>query len=210
MRSSLRAGPRGRLFLFARVWHQADYRIFPFTPATLGGMRSFIAAVFLLSSMHALAASRKGTPRMPDPRLTPGVAGTCTLKQICETKWGKDARHVSAAMKLEVYRRYGLKPDSGYCMPRPHKTKSGKIVMKGCEIDHLIGRELCGADDVENLWPQPYTEIPGAYQKDSLENYLNRQVCAHAITPEEAQTRIRTNWFAAYQEMEKKKPPRRH
>jgi hypothetical protein len=59
-------------------------------------------------------------------------------------KWRGDARHVSVAMKLQVFNEYGLTGNHDpLCLP------------KGRKIDHLIGRECGGADDVRHFWPQP-------------------------------------------------------
>jgi hypothetical protein len=88
------------------------------------------------------------------------------------------------------------------CKPVTHKAKNGKVVSKGCEIDHRVSREIGGADDVRNLWPQPYLtpDQPGAYEKDKLENWLHRQVCiTHKMTLGEAQQTLRGDWYAAFQ-----------
>ena len=56
-------------------------------------------------------------------------------------------------------------------------------------------------DVLENLWPQPYLTPtkPGAYQKDKLEVWLNKQVCTtHTMTLEEAQQTLVGDWHAAY------------
>jgi hypothetical protein len=65
-------------------------------------------------------------------------------------------------------------------------------------VDHLISRELGGADMIDNLWPQPYTQHPGAHEKDWLENRLHKDVCSGIISLEEAQQEIRDDWYAAY------------
>jgi len=74
-------------------------------------------------------------------------------------KWGKDERHVTPSMKKEVFALYGYSGnDDPRCVP------SGK---QRCEIDHLISRELGGADDVKDLWPEAYGTTPwNAYLKD--------------------------------------------
>jgi hypothetical protein len=56
------------------------------------------------------------------------------------------------------------------------------------EIDHVIPRELGGADSVLNLWPQPW---PDAHKKDREENRLHRAVCAGTVTLEDAQEQMR-------------------
>jgi hypothetical protein len=65
------------------------------------------------------------------------------------------------------------------------------------EVDHLIPRELGGADDERNLWPQPWTGTYNAHQKDRLENALHRAVCAGTVTLAHAQEAIRSDWIAA-------------
>jgi hypothetical protein len=65
-------------------------------------------------------------------------------------------------------------------------------------VDHLIRRELGGADTIENLWPQPYTQHPGAHEKDWLENRLHTDVCSGMMTLDEAQRGIKNDWYAAY------------
>lgn len=83
-------------------------------------------------------------PLLPNHQLTPGVArADLTLRKIC-TKWGKDARHVSKAMKQQVFAAYGL---TGNNDPACIRDASGRR----CEIDHLVSRELGGADNVRNL-----------------------------------------------------------
>lgn len=104
-------------------------------------------------------------------------------------------------MKEQVYALYGAAAGKGICKPVAHKGKDGKIGREGCEIDHRVSREVGGADDVRNLWPQPYLrpDQPGAYEKDKLENWLHRQVCAtHKMTLEEAQQVLMGDWYEAY------------
>jgi len=116
----------------------------------------------------------------PNPARTPGVLRDppLTVQQICATKWGKDRRHVTEAMKVEVARRYGI------------ARASIKARGKGpcCEIDHRIPRELGGADAVDNLQPQQWRE---AHLKDVDENRLHRAVCAGTITLADAQQQMR-------------------
>lgn len=120
---------------------------------------------------------------LPMPMYTPGVVRPLTQSQTCTTRWGFDRRHVTESMKRRVAQNYGIARTSirgnGAC----------------CEFDHLIPRELGGADDVRNLWPQPWAE---ARMKDRLENALHRRVCAGTISLRDAQSAIRTNWPNAY------------
>jgi hypothetical protein len=130
---------------------------------------------------------------LPNHILTPGVVRTdLTLHKICTTKWGKDARAVTAGMKKAVFQAYGL---TGNNDPACLTDASGRH----CEIDHLISREIGGADDVRNLWPQPYGSQPwNAVRKDCVENRLHKEVCARHITLKEAQDAIRSDWTAVY------------
>jgi len=147
-----------------------------------------IFALFLLWSSAAPARDLI----LPDPTLTPGVATSLTAKDICGKKWGRDARHVTAAMKREVFALYGL---SGNDDPACIRDKHGRK----CEIDHAISRELGGADDVQNLWPQPYGGSPwNAIRKDRVENRLHKEVCAGTITLEDAQKEIVTDYRVPY------------
>jgi hypothetical protein len=166
--------------------------------------------LFAFMIIMALSAHALTTPaRLPDPKLTPGVAANVSAEQLCKKSFHTaDVRTVTTAQKNEVYRRYGLKANTGYCAKRPYKTKPrgktpGRTIMQGCEVDHLISLELGGANDVNNLWPQPYPENPGAHEKDKLENWLHRPVCAGKISLSDAQHRIATNWYAEYQRMGK-------
>jgi hypothetical protein len=164
---------------------------------------------YLSVAMLATSLSAAVSPRLPDPKLTPGVATNVSAEQLCKKSFHTaDVRSVTATQKNEVYRRYGLKANTGYCAKRPYKTKArgktpSRIIMQGCEVDHLISLELGGANDVNNLWPQPYPENPGAHEKDKLENWLHKQVCAGKISLIDAQHRIATNWYAEYQRMGK-------
>lgn len=141
--------------------------------------------IFLLLLLAQLAMYRTfpGTNiDLPDPAATPGVTMPISTEQVCRTRWGKDVRHVTLAMKRHVCALYGQLDCPG---PR-------------YEIDHLIPRELGGADADSNLWPQPILQ---ARQKDKLENYLHKSVCRGVILLPAAQQSIRTNWWMAYQKM---------
>jgi len=160
-----------------------------------------LAAVFLCTgTLHAQQAQYKknGPALLPDPAVTNGAVRIDSKVTVCTTKWGKDERHVTQAMKDQAYAQYGTAPGKGVCAFKTHTGKNGQPVKEGCEVDHLISRELGGDDTVDNLWPQPYTQHPGAHEKDWLENDLHKEVCAGTITLEDAQQEIKTDWYAAY------------
>ena len=130
---------------------------------------------------------------LPDLTKTPGaVRAGLTKATICATKWGKDARHVTAAMKRQVFESYGLSGnDDPHCALDAHGRRF--------EIDHLISRELGGADEVKNLWPQCYGSLPwAAVLKDRLENRLHREMCAGNITLQQARDMLVNDWRVGY------------
>jgi hypothetical protein len=70
------------------------------------------------------------------------------------------------------------------------------------EEDHLIPLELGGSPtSVYNLWAEPHYGTWGSYVKDTLEDYLNAQVCEGKMPLVQAQQDIATNWISAYQQL---------
>jgi hypothetical protein len=134
---------------------------------------------------------RSVAPEVPDPGLTPGMARELSLDQVCNTSWSKDKRHVTVKMKSEVFVLYNLSGNT---------DKSCKLDRHGrrFEIDHLVSRELGGADVVENLWPQCYSGRWNAVMKDRLENRLHKEVCSGNLSLEHAQNEIRLDWRIPY------------
>lgn len=139
-------------------------------------------------SMFVLAAALT----LPNPTFTPGV--TANVPNVCAVKWGKDERHITEAMKKHVADLYHVPPES-ITRDKKHHIH---YHWPSYEFDHLISRELGGADDESNLWPQPRFGVWNAHRKDVLENKLHALVCRGELTLEEAQTAIRTNWIDAY------------
>lgn len=139
----------------------------------------------IVATLLLLAIPARGGD-LPDLSLTPGVARTdLTDEQICKTKWGKDHRAVTSAMKKQVFLAYGFE-------------KQNKDARCPCEIDHLLSRELGGADDVKNLWPQPYTGTWNAHMKDRLENRLHKEMCAGKLKLEETHQLLTDDWRKAF------------
>jgi hypothetical protein len=118
----------------------------------------------------------------PDPALTPGEAfANVTAAQVCVPGYSSSVRSVSSAEKAQVYARYGIVNVAGQ-----H------------EVDHFISLELGGDNALANLWPEPYLPVPGAHQKDTVENYLHAQVCKGTMTLQQAQQAITGDWYAVY------------
>lgn len=126
---------------------------------------------------------------LADSACTPGaIFPDATKQQICTPGYSKNVRDVPTNVKDQVYAEYGIKQ---------HTT--GEY-----EVDHLISLELGGSNDIANLWPEPAEPRPGFHEKDQVENYLHDQVCSGAISLQQAQSEIATNWLAVYQKMPKK------
>lgn len=123
---------------------------------------------------------------LPDKACTPGaVFATTTKDQVCTPGYSKSVRDVGSELKAEVYKEYGI---------TSHQT--GEY-----EVDHLISLELGGTNDISNLWPEAADPKPGFHEKDQVENYLNQQVCSGAISLQQAQQEISTNWLQVYQQL---------
>lgn len=143
-----------------------------------------------------------GQVLLPNPNISPGMLRPgVTADEVCSTST-KEFRHTTEAMKMEVYRAYGVAPHEGICAPTSRTTASGQQRIESCEVDHIDSLELGGADDIKNLFIQPYNPadgVPGAHAKDAVENWLHHQVCVtHTMTLQEAQREISTDWYQVY------------
>lgn len=144
--------------------------------ATLAG---HAAAATVPAHCHSNGAlpDRGCTPGAINPKVTQAnIAAT-----ICVQGYTRSVRppiSYTDPLKLRLMRAYGeTGPASAY------------------ELDHLVSLELGGnPTSPENLWPEPYLPLPGAHEKDKVENYLHEQVCLGAITLAEAQRIISTDW----------------
>jgi hypothetical protein len=166
-------------------------------------IKILLGCVVVLFSARVVTAQQaqykqNGPALLPDASLTKGALRLSSKAKVCAIKWGKDERHVTQKMKDDAYSQYGTAPGQGVCALKTHTGANGQPVTEGCEVDHLISRDLGGADTLQNLWPQPYTQHPGAHEKDWLETELNKEVCSGKITLQDAQNEIKTDWYAAY------------
>jgi len=155
---------------------------------------------FFLSAQALLAA----TPGLyPKSSLTPGVVAPVTQAQVLKVGFTKDARHVTDTTKWEVLVRYKLAKGK-----LDHVKLSA--LLKQFEIDHFISLELGGANDIENLWPEPYAvavkgENLGARQKDVVETGLHRLMRKN-LTLSQAQAIIKKDWVRAYHQIKAHQP----
>jgi hypothetical protein len=120
---------------------------------------------------------------VPDRNLTPGATRRISLADVCSMDHEEVVREVPTALRQEIFQEYGI--------VNPHSPDY--------EIDYLIAPGLGGADDIHNLWPEPYTtETWNAHVKDALEERLHRMVCAGKLDLSTAQSDIASDWIAAY------------
>jgi hypothetical protein len=190
---------------FTRVKSQLQGRLDqlstePSLPSARGFFRSFasqwgyafaIALVLLVSvwiwrhapgASRILLSSRTEFPSLPNPHLTPGAVRPVTVAEVCSLQHEEVVRAVPTDLQAQVVREYGLRS------PRRQEY----------EVDYLITPGLGGADQLSNLWPEPYSGTWNAHLKDMLEERLHEMVCSRQITLESAQHEIATDWIAAY------------
>ncbi len=134
-------------------------------------MKLFLAAVAVFATMATQARAVDGM--LPNPKLTPG--------RVAESE--KDLRGVTVEMEQKVFARYKL--------PWQYRANF--------KIDHLIPRELGGADTIDNLWPQRIRVKPyGSDRKELLTEVLLQKVRANKMTVANAQEEIRRDWIDAF------------
>jgi hypothetical protein len=126
-----------------------------------------------------------GGPRpeyLPNPELTPGATRLISLEQVCALGEGEN-QQPDAKLAMEVFRGYGI-------------GSPGKGLY---EVDYLIDPRLGGAEDVRNLWPQPFQEGKwNSRVKDALEERLREKVCRGEMDLAAAQEEVAKDWVAAY------------
>lgn len=127
---------------------------------------------------------------LQDSACTPGAILTTSTTIICVPGYTKTVRNVPTSVRKAVFKSYGISYD-----------KRGKY-----EVDHLISLELGGSNDISNLWPENNSIIDGSFTKDGFENYLHAQICKGAMTAEEAQFEISSNWVKYYKTNSKTPP----
>ena len=120
---------------------------------------------------------------VPNPSLTPGATRMVAVSDVCSMAHEQVVGQVTSSLRQEVFREYGI------VNARPNDY----------EIDYLIAPGLGGTEEIQNLWPEPYSSSSwNAFAKDSLEEHLHQLVCSGALDLPTAQKEIATNWIAAY------------
>jgi hypothetical protein len=130
-----------------------------------------------------LSELRVGATPMPDGQLTPGATRIATKEDLCSPETLEGFYPIPSRVAFSVFENYRIQN------PRP----------RSYEVDYLITPALGGAEDIRNLWPQPYASGEwNAHVKDALEDHLHDLVCTDQIDLEVAQRDIASNWIAAY------------
>lgn len=122
-------------------------------------------------------------PAAPRAALTPGAVRAVNLATMCAAADEGDRPVITPALARQVFLRYGIHD------PQP----------RAYEVDYLIPPDLGGSNDVQNLWPQSYSDsVWNARVKDALEDRLRTMVCSGGIDLATAQRELAADWVAAY------------
>jgi Putative zinc-finger len=120
---------------------------------------------------------------LPNRTLTPGATRPISISEACSTAHEEVVRDVPTSLRQQVLHEYGI----------------ANAHAQDYEIDYLVAPGLGGTENIQNLWPEPYTaEVWNAHVKDVLEEQLHELVCAGRVDLQTAQKDIATNWIAAY------------
>jgi hypothetical protein len=141
-----------------------------------------LSLILALGIVLYFRVQRMDAAWIPDGRLTPGVTRGATKEDLCSSA-PLGFYPIPADLASRVFEKYRIQN------PRP----------RSYEVDYLITPGLGGADDIRNLWPQPYGVGEwNAHVKDALEDHLHDLVCVDGLDLATAQHDIATNWIEAY------------
>jgi hypothetical protein len=162
-----------------------------------------LQAVSLPPSKRCTARMSNGVP-LPDPSCTPGAINpTLTVDVLQNPEFRTTcvrSQTTTEAQKADTYAWYGT----------PHPTQNSGVTQT-CELDHLISLELGGADTLDNIWPQcgpPGVVLVERYfkQKDTVENYLAKQIKDGVMDLSQVQKGIAQDWTQYLAEAKKACP----
>ncbi len=119
---------------------------------------------------------------LPRRTLTPGSARAVEVADLCATPDLDNDPPVNPSLEQAVFEEYGLPASSE----------------KDYALDYLITPELGGSNNIQNLWPQPYSSTWNARVKDQLEDHLHDLVCQGKVQLATAQNDMASDWIAAY------------
>ncbi len=160
-----------------------------------------LAFALLVGAQHPCQAAH-----LPDPALTPGVIDPACTVDTLKTNDTRLRRNTSDALKATVYEEYDIHLIGTVPVTHRNDEVAQKKVFdgycngpQGCEVDHRVPLEVCGADVEENLWIQPYDGPDNAHCKDQLENRTKREVVSGRISLAEGQARfLAPDWTTEY------------
>jgi predicted Zn-dependent protease with MMP-like domain len=188
--SEPQAGSWRRVFQFKAAVFNSGTRAAGFVGVTLF-IALIVGRLLFLHSMPRPANSVVGSLERaslergaePNHSLTPGATRRVAISDVCARAHEEVVADVSTSLRQEVFQEYGI------VNPRADDY----------EIDYLIAPGLGGAEDIQNLWPEPYTsQTWNARVKDALEERLHELVCTGKLDLPTAQRDIATDWIAAY------------
>jgi hypothetical protein len=145
----------------------------------LGGIWTIQHIVGARSNHDATKADAITLPRRA---LTPGSTRVVETVDLCGNQSLANDPPVNPSLEQAVFKEYGV-------------SIASKM---DYELDYLITPSLGGTDDIQNLWPQPYSATWNARVKDQLENHLHELVCRGQVPLTTAQNDIASDWIAAY------------
>jgi Putative zinc-finger len=190
-----RALLKARLAEFAgarrlRMWPQSSGLMTAGSRRVLVGAALCIAALGIwfirheVRSPEAVSTLLESEPGpVPDKQLTPGATLPVTTAVVCRAADTGETRPIPVSMRQKVFQEY-----------RTPESRASEY-----EVDFLITPGLGGADDIRNLWPEPYSAtVWNAHVKDALEDRLHDMVCAGQLDLATAQRDIATDWISAY------------
>ncbi len=149
-------------------------------------MKKILLTIIVALSLATPVFSCETDGLFPDVECTPGdIFPNCTIEDMCVRGYSATVRKMPKSKKLKVYEMYDIP----------------KSQQKNYVIDHLISLQLCGNNDIKNLFPQNRKGEFNSRTKDKIENYLKRNVCNENISLKDAQTVIAEDWLSVWNHM---------
>ncbi len=174
-------GPYARLWqevaawLFSRPWWIYAGAVLLLGIAAIAGDR------YLGRGPRLSAALRQGL--LPNRSFTPGAVRSVAQQDVCRSEDNDPSWLISASVEQRALQEYGIASSRA----------------KEYQLDYLIPPALGGTADIQNVWPEPYSEAEwNARAKDQLEDRLRQLVCQGKLSLPEAQHELATDWIAAY------------
>jgi hypothetical protein len=171
-------------------WLQVHRFLFASSQWAVAAAALLIAALGIWLFRHE-APSLEIAPQMaagwiepiPDKNLTPGATLHVTRAEVCSEAGPEETHPIPASMRQKVFQEY-----------QTPESRAAEY-----EVDFLITPGLGGADDIRNLWLEPYSStVWNAHVKDALEDRLHDMVCSGQLDLATAQRDIATDWISAY------------